>query len=306
MSQRNEKVGDLLLRAPWWVSAGLGVLAYVGLRWIMPAFAGQDKLVQAVAAGFSRYAPLAALFFGIIAAGSALFGAKRRRLVDEQQSIETLRATPWKDFEYLVAEAYRRRGFTVDYSLGKGSDGGVDLVLRKDGRRSLVQCKQWKVLSVGRPVLQQMFGIMTAEGADEAIIVTSGRFTDEARGFASGKPIQLLDGPALSRAWLSPSKPAARQRRTRNRYQPRNQLPLNARDAARKWFCAPPARQPGWQQILGLPGLPSLQGHAASVIQHAHPSVAPLEAAVALTPGDALAVAGELLAAAAVQLKPEA
>jgi restriction system protein len=42
-----------------------------------------------------------------------------------------------------------------------------------------------------------MFGIMTAEGADEAIIVTSGRFTDEAQAFATGKPIQLLDGPAL-------------------------------------------------------------------------------------------------------------
>jgi restriction system protein len=73
----------------------------------------------------------------------------------------------------------------------------VDLVLRKDGRRSLVQCKQWKVFSVGRPVLQQMFGIMAAESADEAIIVTSGRFTDEARAFARGKPIKLVDGPIL-------------------------------------------------------------------------------------------------------------
>jgi restriction system protein len=197
MGRRKEKFGDLLLMAPWWVSASLGVLAYVGLRWILPAFAGQDKLVQAVMAGLSKLAPFAACLFGIIAVASALFGAKRRRLVDEQQSLETLRATSWKDFEYLVAEAYRRRGFTVDYSLGKGSDGGVDLVLRNGGRRSLVQCKQWKEFSVGRPVLQQMFGIMTAESADEAIIVTSGRFTDEARAFATGKPIQLLDGPDL-------------------------------------------------------------------------------------------------------------
>ncbi|MGO8931180.1 MAG: restriction endonuclease [Limisphaerales bacterium] len=197
MSQRNEKFGDLLLMAPWWVSAGLGVLAYVGLRWILPAFAGQDKLVQAVFAGLPTLAPFAALVFGIMAVASALFGAKRRRLVDEQRSLDTLRATPWKDFEYLVAEAYRRRGFTVDYSLSKGSDGGVDLILQRDGRRSLVQCKQWKVFSVGRPVLQQMFGIVTAEGADEAIIVTSGQFTDEARAFARGKPMQLVDGPSL-------------------------------------------------------------------------------------------------------------
>jgi restriction system protein len=197
MSQRNEKFGDLLLRAPWWVSAGLGVLAYVGLRWILPAFAGQDKLVQTFFVGLSPLAPFAALVFGIMAVASALFGVKRRRLVDDQQSLETLRATSWKDFEYLVAEAYCRRGFTVDYSLGKGSDGGVDLVLRKNGRRSLVQCKQWKARSVGRPVLQQMFGIMIDKGADETIIVTSGGFNYGARAFARGKPIHLVDGPSL-------------------------------------------------------------------------------------------------------------
>jgi restriction system protein len=197
MNRRKGKAADLLLMAPWWVSVGLGVLAYVGLRWILPALASQDKLVQTFIGAISPLAPFAALVFGIMAVGSALFGTKRRRLVDDQQSLETLRATSWKDFEYLVAEAYRRRGFIVDYSLGKGSDGGVDLVLQKDGRKSLVQCKQWKVFSVGRPVLQQMFGIMTAEGADEAIIVTSGRFTGEAREFANGKSIQLLDGSNL-------------------------------------------------------------------------------------------------------------
>jgi restriction system protein len=197
MSRRKERFGDLLMMAPWWVSAGLGVLAYVGLRWILPTLAGRDKLIQAFVTGLSPLAPFAAFFFGIIAVASALFGAKRRRLVDEQQSLETLRATSWKDFEYLVAEAYRRQGFTVEYSVSKGSDGGVDLVLQKNGRRSVVQCKQWKVFSVGRPVLQQMFGIMTAESADEAIIVTSGRFTNDARAFASGKPIRLLDGPKL-------------------------------------------------------------------------------------------------------------
>jgi restriction system protein len=42
-----------------------------------------------------------------------------------------------------------------------------------------------------------MFGIMTAEGPNEVIIVTSGRFNDAALAFARGKPIQLLDGPDL-------------------------------------------------------------------------------------------------------------
>lgn len=96
-----------------------------------------------------------------------------------------------------MAEAFRRQGYAVDYSLGRGADGGVDIILKKDGRKSLVQCKQWKVFSIGAPVIREMFGLMTAEKADEAIIVTTGKFTRDAKTFAEGKPIRLVDGPQL-------------------------------------------------------------------------------------------------------------
>jgi restriction system protein len=137
------------------------------------------------------------LFFGIFAAGSFWFSRHRRRLVDGQTSLESLRNTPWKQFEFLVTEAYRRQGYKVEFSLSRGADGGVDLTLRRDGRTSLVQCKQWKVFSVGAPVIREMFGLLTAEKADEAIIVTSGKFTRDAQDFAAGKPIRLVDGPQL-------------------------------------------------------------------------------------------------------------
>jgi restriction system protein len=197
MSRHKESPLEVLIMAPWWVSAALAVVAFVGLRWGIPAMSASNPIFKPIANGFSTWAPLVALLFGGVAVTSALFAAKRRSLVDTQRTLETLRATSWKDFEILVAEAYRRRGFAVDYSLGKGPDGGVDLVLRKDGRTSLVQCKQWKVFAVGAPVIRELFGILTANGADEAIIVTTGRFTDEARDFAAGQPIRLLDGPQL-------------------------------------------------------------------------------------------------------------
>ncbi|MEI6195437.1 MAG: restriction endonuclease [Verrucomicrobiota bacterium] len=137
------------------------------------------------------------LFFGLLAGLSFWLGKRRQTLVDQQTSLESLRAVPWKEFEFLVAEAYRRQGYEVNFSLGKGADGGVDLVLRKSGRTSQVQCKQWNVFSVGAPVIREMFGLLTAEQADEAIIVTSGKFTSEAECFAQGKPIKLVDGPRL-------------------------------------------------------------------------------------------------------------
>jgi len=122
----------------------------------------------------------------MFAVGSFLFATQRRRLVDQQTNLETLRETSWKDFEYLVGEAYRRQGYQVEYSLSRGADGGVDLTMYKDGQNSLVQCKQWKVCSVGAPVVREMFGLMTAERPTR----------------------QLSSPPATSRAMPGTSPPA--------------------------------------------------------------------------------------------------
>ncbi len=197
MRRQNEPLGELLFKLPWWMSAILGVLIFIGLRWGLPAWAEDDKNLRLFANGIAPLAPFALLFFGIFAVGSFWFVKKRHRLVDDQTSLESLRNTSWKDFELLVAEAYRRQGYQVEYSLGRGADGGVDLILRKAGRTLLVQCKQWKVFSVGAPVIREMFGLLTAERADEAIVVTSGSFTREATNFAVGKPIRLVDGTEL-------------------------------------------------------------------------------------------------------------
>jgi restriction system protein len=197
MSRQKESFGEILLKLPWWVSAALGILAFAGVRWGLPVWAGNDNARQILAKGIMPLAPLPLLIFGIFAFGSFWFGKRRRHLVDQQTSLESLRNTTWKDFEFLVAEAYQRQGYQVEYSLSRGADGGVDLTLHKDGRISLVQCKQWKVFSVGAPVIREMFDLLTAEKADEAIIVTSGNFTREAQSFAEGKPIRVVDGPQL-------------------------------------------------------------------------------------------------------------
>jgi restriction system protein len=195
MPRRNESLVDLLLKSPWWVSAVLGLIVFFLLRFAPVIWPGHDTVSQAFPEAISHASPLPLVLFGMVAIASFFSGLTRRRLVDRQNSLESLRATPWKEFEFLVAEAFRRQGYAVEYSLGRGADGGVDLVLKKDGRTSLVQCKQWKVYSVGPSVVREMFGLMTAENADEAIVVTTGRFTADAQRFANGKSIRLIDGP---------------------------------------------------------------------------------------------------------------
>jgi restriction system protein len=176
----------------------LGVVVFVEIRYGVPMLAaGKGPVWEGLAQGWPPLAGYFALPFVVTAIGSAVFGAKRRRLVDHQTSLESLRAVSWKDFEFMVAEAFRRQGYQVEYSLGAGADGGVDLVLRKEGGKRFVQCKQWRNQSVGAPIIREQFGILTAEAADDVIIVTSGSFTPEAMAFARGKPIRLVDGPQL-------------------------------------------------------------------------------------------------------------
>jgi restriction system protein len=94
----------------------------------------------------------------------------------------------------LIAEAYRRKGYSVVENNGAGADGGIDLVLTKAGNLFLVQCKHWKTQKVDVRVVREMYGLMTAERASGLIVITSGLFTQEAKTFAEDKPIDLVAG----------------------------------------------------------------------------------------------------------------
>jgi restriction system protein len=194
---RHEKSSDVLLKSPWWVSVVLALVVFVGMRWIAPAVIGDTQIGRGIGMAVAKMAPWPAVFFLMLAAGSALFAAKNRKLVDGQTSLESLRNVSWKHFEWMVGEAYRRMGYAVEETLGGGADGGIDLVLSKDSATTLVQCKQWKAFSVGAPVIREMFGLLTHHQAAHAIVITSGHFTREAEAFAAGKPIDLIDGPKL-------------------------------------------------------------------------------------------------------------
>ncbi len=124
---------------------------------------------------------------------------KRRRLLKQQSSLNTLRGLTWQEFEMLVGEAYRRQGYRVEETGGSGPDGGVDLVLRRGGETVLVQCKRWKQQAkVGAPTVRKLRGAVARDQATRGIFVTSSTFTREAIAEAQGQPpLELVDGAAL-------------------------------------------------------------------------------------------------------------
>lgn len=107
--------------------------------------------------------------------------------------VEDLLRLDWRAFERWTAEAYRAQGFHVQVVGGGGADGGVDLVCTRADGVCLVQCKHWQG-QVGAKVVREMFGLMHHHGAVAADIVALKGFTRQAREFALGKPMRLLDG----------------------------------------------------------------------------------------------------------------
>lgn len=137
---------------------------------------------------------------GLLGAAMSWIGQRRRRrLLDAQQGLDSIAALGWRHFELLVGEAFRRQGHTVEETGLGGADGGIDLILRKDGRRVLVQCKQWRRRQIPVSVMREMYGLLAHHGADEVKIACVGTYTRDAAQFANGKPIELIGGEELLR-----------------------------------------------------------------------------------------------------------
>jgi len=198
MSRRDKGILYDLVFLPWWVSVCFSILAYVGITFGGPAmFAGRGML-QGIGEGISMIAGIVAIVFLIPAPISFFNSLRKRTLLDRQEGVESIRALPWKKFEGLLAEAYRRQGYSARENSSLGPDGGVDLELEKGGSVYLVQCKQWRDDKVPVHVIREMFGVMTAQHASGVHVVTSGMFTQEAKNFVADKPIDLIDGNVLA------------------------------------------------------------------------------------------------------------
>jgi restriction system protein len=200
---------DLVSALPWWVGVAVAVIGYFVLHKLatpihfMPNQQGQDSTLVArmMISGLASAGQYIVPLIGLIGAGISFVRRKQRAAllseVVHKKSASALDGISWHQFELLVGEAYRLQGYSISETGGGGADGGVDLILRKGGEKFFVQCKQWKAFKVGVNVVRELYGVMAAEGATGGFVVTSGRFTDDAQKFASGRNIKLVDGSEL-------------------------------------------------------------------------------------------------------------
>ncbi|MCL4499027.1 MAG: restriction endonuclease, partial [Chloroflexi bacterium] len=90
------------------------------------------------------------------------------------------------EFEALAGQTFTQQGAQVTRT-GRSGDGGVDLIVTRDGRVAFVQVKHWNDdHPVGSPTVRELYGAMSKAGVDEGYLITTSRFTPEARAFARG------------------------------------------------------------------------------------------------------------------------
>lgn len=206
MARRKEGIIDLifglLMLGPVWLGPVLAA-AVAGIGWFV---------LPGLLTGSSDKIPVAATIVPIIKNGAIILAgfilimwlvslAKRsatRQTFDSHSNLDAIRSLSWSQFEDYVGEAFRRQGYSVERTGDPAGDGGVDLVLHKDGMATFVQCKHWKAWKVGVKPIRELLGVVSAQGAQAAVMVTSGRFTAEAETFAKANRIRLIDGDALA------------------------------------------------------------------------------------------------------------
>jgi len=109
---------------------------------------------------------------------------------------EVFAAIEWRRFEAVVEALFQQVGLQTK-SQPHGADGGVDVWLysraQPDEAVSLVQCKHWSGKQVGVDKVRELLGVMASKKVPRGIFATTSTFSTDARKFAQGNGIDLLD-----------------------------------------------------------------------------------------------------------------
>lgn len=108
-----------------------------------------------------------------------------------------LKRLEWRRLEELAVAYFEALGFTVRTTPGLE---GADIGLHAEGSKeaaTLARCKAWNPCGVGVKPVAALRAKMAAERIGRGLMLSAGKFTQEARAFAAAQDIELLDGAAF-------------------------------------------------------------------------------------------------------------
>jgi restriction system protein len=172
----------VLLRSPWWMSAGVAVLLSAGGFAALP--------LEYAAMGVFAAVPFAVI--AIMAAYKQLRAPSETRV---QAVAEATVAMSWADFANTVEAGFKRDGCEVQ----RLQTPGADFALSKDGHVAIVSAKRWKAARVGVEPLRELQAAREKRGAREAIYIALGDVSDNAWKYAKAQGVSLMTAPELAK-----------------------------------------------------------------------------------------------------------
>ncbi|EFW91167.1 restriction endonuclease [Haladaptatus paucihalophilus DX253] len=105
------------------------------------------------------------------------------------------------EFEEFVSDLWSFRGWETEVTSQSG-DKGIDIIATKSfpyPKKTLIQTKRYGTdSSVSGPELQKYASLKQRDSVDEVIVITTSRFTNQARSLAQEFNIKLVNGDTLS------------------------------------------------------------------------------------------------------------
>ncbi len=147
---------------------------------------------------------IALLVFLVVGIGGSLLLRRRQAPTDDvARGLDYLAGLRWRELARLVMLAMQARGY-AEARDGHGiADGlpadGADILLEREGALTLLSCKYGNAAVVGAAPILGLAKSAELRGATSVVVVTPGRFDEEARRLASGQHIDLVDGASLWR-----------------------------------------------------------------------------------------------------------
>jgi restriction system protein len=196
--RKDLNVFDFLAQIPWWVCVTFSASFYLLFQYVIPYFENQGDLVKEVHVSLGPvFAPVVALAILTPVTFSFLKSNRKKKLHSLREEIKSIQELSWPQFKEQIAEAYGRAGYLVLENDPFTSDPSIDLVMRKSANLYLLQSRYWRNRKLGLREAKNLFSLMHEKQASGVFLLTTGVFTREARRFAAGRPINLVDGIQL-------------------------------------------------------------------------------------------------------------
>lgn len=98
-------------------------------------------------------------------------------------------------FEEYLSTLYKKQGYKVETTKASG-DFGADLVLKKDGVKTVVQAKRY-AKNVGIKAVQEIIGAINYYQANDSMVITNSYYTKAAIELARINGVKLIDRDQL-------------------------------------------------------------------------------------------------------------